>query len=277
MKNGYQPNRPSRMVNDAMRPVTHCVARLCDLMVRLPDDGDRKHRARLEKAHENARMIHRILIQIADSIGNLNRGAITSAQTYLHRLQRLFRNNQALMVGVPDRFLDHPQPTLDESIRRALQASIDFYRLDVLRTIQGAATDAFDAIPPAVYVAREACHAHAETVSMLFERSEQLHRALIDRLCRLSEVDDPKGQVRSAFGRTEAHLLKQHFNLNRLLEAAGHQQTSSIRLARNIYDALGHAEGAMIGKEGHYERTCQPFMDLVGARANELSHYNRPV
>ncbi|OUL98899.1 hypothetical protein [Variovorax sp. JS1663] len=280
----YRAERPSRIVNNAMKPLARSVARFCDTLARLPDSHDShvhpRRRGGLVELHDRALNTQEHLIHIGNTISGHRRGSATRIQRSLHQLQRTYRSLQGLMIGVPDRFLDRGDPRPEGTVRHLLQASLNVYHANV--PVLGGGTPRY----PMQHASHSALLAHpalhepgltkTDLLSTLFERSERFHHAMVEQLCNVpKESDLPayRADIEAWLAHMEAHLLEQQVGLAHLLERAGHHRTTPMSLAHGVFVALGHAEGAMIGVESRFENNWQPMIDLVSAHTSELSRY----
>jgi hypothetical protein len=275
-------DRPSRIANDAMRPLARMVASFCVTLARLPEGGVPLARAgaciRTAPPHgvaadlyDQAVQIRRHLVHLGVGIDLARSGTITSTQRALRQLQHAFRNLQGLMIGVPEQLLEVQPESSQRSVRQLLQTALS-----------GSPMQA-PTIHPVASAAAPTCRSGTGALSVLFESAELIHRSLVEAL---RDTPDPALQLDSKGGGTLAalvvnarldnlhrHLRTHHSELSELLKAAGHRRTMLMRLAHGIFLALGELEGTMIGAESSFESRCQPLIDLIGVRTNELGRY----
>ncbi|MDR6539756.1 hypothetical protein J2739_005558 [Variovorax soli] len=273
-------DRPCRITNDAMKPLAHTVARFCGTLARLPDgDGSKAQLVACRRSafqvmpsdpYEQAVHVRRRLAHLAAGIDEARAGTITNTQRSLRQLQHAYRSLQGLMIGVPDRLLNFEPGSGRCTIRHVLQ-----------RALAGTAM-------PACFVqhisstAPCACRSCPGTLSAIFEIGEHVYRAVVEGLRDAPDLSFEPGTTRGGslsliiharVDRLSRHLLDHQVELRRLLKSAGHRRTLSMRLAHRIFMVLGDAEGAMIGAESRFEGTCQPLIDLIAARTDELARY----
>lgn len=264
-----------------MKPLARMVARFCGTLARLPEREAPSARssacartmghAAPPELYDQAVRIRRHLVDLGVGIELARGGTVTSTQRALQPLQHAYRNLQGLMIGVPERLLDIQPESERRSARQLLQAALSGSRLQAptLRATGSAAAST--------------CRSGPGALSAMFESGERIHRSLVEAF---SDMPDPASQLSSKDGGTLAtliatarldHLHKQllihHTELSQLLKAIGHRRTMPMRLAHGIFLALGEVEGAMIGAESRFETRCQPLIDLIAVRTNELGRH----
>ena len=281
----YRVKRPSRIVNDAMRPLARCVARFCDTLVRLPEHNVSPahpfHRTDIAQLHGRAVQVCEHLTQFGNAIGYGRGGSVTTLQRALHQLQWVYRSLQGLMVGVPDRLLDWGDSAPHGSIRHLLLSSFNFYQrhapVDEPGVLEEPKARGLWAVPSALPpVSVDSGRTATDSLSVLCERNERLHRSMIEGLLAIPEepATSPNSlRIEEQLCHLESHLLERHIDLLELLQSAGHCRTEPMHLAHEVFMALGHVEGSMMGAEARFEKACQPMIDLITARTNELSRY----
>ena len=264
-----------------MKPLARMVARFCVTLARLPEQEAPSARAGActrtaahgdpPDAYDQAVQIRRHLVHLGVGIDLARSGTVTSTQRALRQLQNAYRNLQGLMIGVPERVLDvQPEPER-RSVRQLLQTALSGSRIQA-PTIHSVAS-----------AAALTCRLGPGALSVLFESGELIQRSLVEAL---RDTPDPALQLGSKGGGALAtlvvnarldnlhrHLRTHHSELSDLLKAAGHRRTMPMRLAHGIFLALGELEGTMIGAESSFESRCQPLIDLIGVRTNELGRY----
>lgn len=221
--------------------------------------------------YEQAVRIRRHLVDLGVGIDLARSGTVTSTQRALQQLQHAYRNLQALMIGAPERLLDIQPESERRSVRQLLQTALSGSRLQAptLRAIGSAAASP--------------CRSGPGALSAMFESGELNHRSLVeafrnmpDRARELSSKDGGALAtliVNARIDHLHKHLLAHRAELSQLLKAIGHRRTMPMRLAHGIFLALGEVEGAMIGAESQFESRCQPLIDLIAVRTNELGRY----
>ena len=239
------------------------------------------HRTDIAELHGRAVQIHEHLIQFGNAVEHVRSESVTPLQRALHHLQCAYRSFQGWMVGVPDKLLDCGESTPRGSIRHLLLSSLSFYcchaPIDEPGVLEEPAPQGlwkFSSLSPPV-VANSGCMT-AESLSALFERGERLHSSVVEKLRGITHQPATSAHsihIQEQLSHVQTHLLERHVDLHKLLDNAGHRRTGPMNLAHDVFMALGHAEGAMIGAERRFESTCQPLMDVISARTTELSRY----
>ncbi|VTU40818.1 hypothetical protein H4CHR_05551 [Variovorax sp. PBS-H4] len=117
----------------------------------------------------------------------------------------------------------------------------------------------------------------------MFETGELNHRSLVETFRNMPERArqhaSKEGEalatliVNARLNHLHKQMLAHRTELSHLLKTLGHRRTMPMRLAHGIFLALGEVEGAMIGAEQRFETSCQPLIDLIAVRTNELGRY----
>ncbi|KWT70219.1 hypothetical protein APY03_6731 [Variovorax sp. WDL1] len=264
-----------------MKPLARMVARFCGTLARLPEHEAPSARsgacartvghAAAPDLYSQAVRIRRHLVDLGVGIDLARSGTVTSTQRALQQLQHAYRNLQGLMIGVPERLLDiHPESER-RSVRQLLQTALSGSRLQA-PTLHATAS-----------AAASPCRSGAGALSAMFESGELSHRSLVetfhdmpDRARRHSPKDGEALAtliINARLDHLHKQMLAHRAELSELLKAIGHRRTMPMRLAHGIFLALGQVEGAMIGAESRFETRCQPLIDLIGVRTNELGRY----
>jgi len=274
-------DRPSRIANNAMKPLARTVASFCGTLARVPDSdgpfirlsecGMGSDQIMPSELYEQAIQIRRHLAHLGARIDRARDGTVTTTQLALQHLQLEYRNLQGLMIGVPERLLDLHLETERRTVRQLLQVALAGPRTHATMQISVMSTPiCFHRASPG-------------TLSTIFERSELAHRSLVESIRdtpdRMREPNHTRGSsldaliVNARLNNLREHLRNHGVELSLLLKAAGHRRTVPMRLAHRIFLALGETEGAMIGAESRFESMCQPLIDLIAVRTNEVGRY----
>jgi hypothetical protein len=274
-------DRPSRIANDAMKPLARMVARFCGTLARLPEHEPPPARsgacartmghAAPPDLYNQAVQIRRHLVDLGVGIDVARSGTVTSTQRALQQLQHAYRNVQGLMIGTPERLLDVQPDPERRSIRELLQTALSGSRLQA-PTLHATAS-----------AAASPCRSGSGALSAMFEVGELNHRSLVEMFRDMPGRARPHASndsealatlvINARLDHLHKHLLAHRTELSQLLKAAGHRRTMPMRLAHGIFLALGEVEGAMIGAESLFETRCQPLIDLIAVRTNELGRY----
>jgi hypothetical protein len=273
--------RPSRIANDAMKPLARMVARFCGTLARLPEHEATSARSSAcartmaygapPDLYNQAVQIRRHLVDLGIGIDLARSGTVTSTQRALQQLQHAYRNLQGLMIGTPERLLDVQPESEQRSVRELLQVALCGSRLQA-PTLRAAAS-----------AAASPCRSGSGALSAMFESGELNHRSLVEMFRNMPERahQHPSKDggalatliVNARLDHLHKQMLTHRTELSQLLKAVGHRRTLPMRLAHGIFLALGELEGAMIGAESQFEIRCQPLIDLIAVRTNELGRY----
>ncbi|VTU36728.1 hypothetical protein RA8CHR_05551 [Variovorax sp. RA8] len=195
-------DRPSRIANDAMKPLARMVARFCGTLARLPEREAPSARssacartlgyAAPPDLYNQAVQIRRHLVDLGVGIDLARSGTVTSTQRALQQLQHAYRNLQGLMIGVPERLLDVQPESERRSARQLLQTALSGSRLQA-PTLH--ATGSAAASP---------CRSGSGALSAMFESGELNHRSLVET-CR--DMPDRTRQHSSKDGGALATLI----------------------------------------------------------------------
>ncbi|GAA4349918.1 hypothetical protein GCM10023165_37110 [Variovorax defluvii] len=289
----YGVQRPSRIVNNALPPLAHSVARFCDMLVREPANDRLANRRRADRfwLQDRAYEIRDHLVRLGTSINNTRTPRLTRIQTCLRDLQLAYRTFQGLMIGVPDHLLDHGESVEQVTIRQLLLGWLDFYQdhapLHGAKDggLAGQVNHVSDKIPSRLGRRAAAgppstvldASLARESVSMLFERTERVQRSMVAMLSARPDMPAPlsrpsESDIEAELSRLQTHLKAQQPALQGLLTRTGHRRTDAMYLGHEVFQGLGHVEGAMIGREPQYQVACQIIANLVDARTNELCY-----
>lgn len=222
--------------------------------------------------YNQAVQIRRHLVDLGVGIDLARSGTVTSTQRALQQLQHAYRNLQGLMIGVPERLLDVQPESERRSARQLLQTALSGSRLQA-PTLHATGSAA----------ASSPCRSGSGALSAMFESGELNHRSLVetfrdmpDRARQHSSKDGGALAtliINARLDHLHKHMLAHRAELSQLLKTIGHRRTMPMRLAHGIFLALGEVEGAMIGAESRFETRCQPLIDLIAVRTNELGRH----
>jgi hypothetical protein len=281
-----------------MSPLAAAVHALCETLIRVPEDqlmvdwhgepGPGAWCKYSDCLREIVYGTYQRLIDLALDVAELRDGdapATTTPHRIVAQHQLAYRNLQGLLVGVPDEALDRApfqsERTLRDHLVHCVTAEFWAHAPQIrhgLRCVRAGE-------PASALVATQTLDEHGApprpygSLTALLTRYEDLHTALVAELGEItpSELDAPTIwwedrpiELRFRLSRLGWHLRDHTAVAERILLAIGHRPTEMHRLSRQLFDALGQAEGAMVGAPGHFGELSDELTTFIRDRTGEI-------
>ena len=211
---------------------------------------------------------------------------VTLAQRLLAQHQMAYRALQSVLLGVPDSALDRAPFARERTVRdHLLHCVMAEYWAHSAQIRQGIA-NARAGTGPAPVPSRAILEGYGEppraygALSDLQMQYEVLHDAVVDEFADVSDDElraptiwweDQPIDVAFRLARLGWHLRDHAVSVERILTGLGRKTNDMHGLCRLLFEALGQAEGVMIGAVGRFEERAVALASTIEARIPEIA------
>lgn len=191
--------------------------------------------------------------------------ALTSAQRILAHHHRIYQEMRGTLVHVKNDEVDRPPAEGEWPLRNVLAHMIRTetaffvlirYAIERLRTHDGRPVEMPEAEFEAAAIQEAGTVDTTGTLEQILAGYDALHQRILDSLADIheDELSAPsvwwegyEVEVRFRMHRFAAHIQEHAIQIDKTLDGIGHRPSEIERLLRQVYTALGEAEGTLIG------------------------------